>query len=255
MLEIRYNFVFASLLALLIALVASATVSAADFEPHSARYDVRIKILKGSMVTELQQAESGFIGTSHISPRGFARFATKGRIENRSQFRLTDAGVQPVAFEGQDSISKRKKKASLNFDWEAQRVTGLASQKKSGKRIETQVDAPVEDGMHDAVSLQYALMYDLQKGTLKDQYVLIDGGERKVINITKHETIKLRVPYGEFDVVPVEHQVESSSRVTTFWWAKELGYLPVKSEQRRKGKRLMMAELGDYRLLSELSSL
>ncbi len=97
-------------------------------------------------------------------------------------------------------------------------------------------------------------MHDLQNETLKEQYILIDGGERKVINIRRLENMRLRVPYGEFDVVPVEHQVESSSRVTTFWLAKELGYLPVKIEQRRKGKRLMMAELGDYRPLTELTS-
>ncbi len=150
----RYKFRLVTWLLPLFALTAGLTVSAAsaaDFEPHSAQYDVRIKIFKGAMVTELQQGENGFTGTSHISPRGFARLASKGTIENRSEFRLTDAGVQPVAFDGEDSISKRKKKASLNFDWEGRRVTGLASQKRSGKRIETQVDAAVEDGMHDAV--------------------------------------------------------------------------------------------------------
>jgi len=228
--------------------LGASSVSAADFEPHSAYYKVRIKVLKGAMVTELHKIETGFKGTSQISPRGLARLASKGTIENQSDFRLTEAGVQPLAFEGEDSISKRKKKASLSFDYEALRVTGLASEKKSGKRVETQIDAPVEADMHDAVSLQYALMHDLQKGELKNQYVLVDGGKRKLINITQHEPIKLRVPYGDFEVVPVEHQVESSSRVTTFWLAKALGYLPVKIEQRRKGKRLMMAELNDYRL-------
>lgn len=241
---------FSWLIAVL-ALTAGIAVSAAEFEPHRAYYDVRIKVFRGSMVTQLQSDQSGYTGTSQISPRGFARLASNGTIENRSLFRLTANGVQPLAFEGSDTISKRKKQATLNFDWDSLRVTGTASQKKSGKRIETLVDAPVEDDMHDAISLQYALMHDLQNDGLKSQYVLADGDELKIINITQLESTTLRVPYGEFEVVPVQHQVESSSRVTTFWFAKALNYLPVKIEQRRKGKRLMKAELGDYQLPTE----
>lgn len=235
------------------AALATGWSAAADteLEPHSAYYDVRINVLRGEMVTRLQADPDGFTGTSEISPRGFARLATNGTIENRSQFRLTDSGVQPLAFTGKDTISKRKKQADLNFDWDLQRVTGTASQKKSGKRIETSVDAPVEEDLHDAISLQYALMHDLQNGTLKTRYTLADGDELKKINITQLETTTLRVPYGEFEVIPVQHQVETSSRVTTFWFARELNYLPIKIEQRRKGKRLMKAELGKYQLSAD----
>lgn len=242
------------------ALVLSQTpVAAAEpgtgLEPHVAEYAVKIKVLKGAMVTGLEATDEGFVGTSAISPRGFARLATKGSIENRSVFRLGDDGVQPLAFSGKDTISKRKKLAELEFDWDAQRVTGVASEKKSGERVEVDVDEPVEEAMHDAISLQYALMHDLQHDGLRDQYVLIDGGKRKVINITALDKVLLRVPFGEFDVLPVQHQVEGSSRVTTFWLAQELNYLPVKIEQHRKGKRLMRAELGSYRPTAELSSL
>ncbi len=239
----------------LIAIMALSAgfATAAELEPHRAFYDVRIKVFKGSMVTELQAADgAAYTGTSEITPRGFARLASKGTIENQSLFRLTDSGVQPLAFQGSDTISKRKKHANLNFDWDSLRLTGTASQKKSGKRIETAVDAPMENGLHDAISLQYALMHDLQQDDLKDRYTLADGDQLKTINITRLETTSLRVPYGEFNVVPVQHQVEGSSRVTTFWFARELNFLPVKIEQHRKGKRLMKAELGDYQLAGDV---
>ncbi|MFK8029754.1 MAG: DUF3108 domain-containing protein [Gammaproteobacteria bacterium] len=255
MIKARSIIAFVTQLLAVTVLATGATVSAADFEPHSAHYDVRIKMFKGSMVTGLQAEKGVFTGTSEIRARGLARLAAKGTIENRSQFRLSNDAVQPLAFEGNDSISKRKKKATLDFDWEALRVTGLTSQKNSGELVENQVNDPVEDGTHDAVSLQYALMHDLQKDQLRDQYILIDGSERKVINITRREPVTLRVPFGEFEAVPVEHQVEGSSRTTIFWLAEELNFLPVKIEQRRKGKRLMKAELGDYRPTEELSSL
>lgn len=237
--------------ALTFSAAAAATATAAELKPHTAYYDVKIKVLRGLMVTELQSDANGYVGTSAISPRGLARLATNGTIENRSVFRLTDQGVQPLAFEGKDTISKRKKQATLDFDWDALRVTGLASEKKSGERVETEFDETLENGMHDAVSLQYALMHDLENDDLRNQYLLADGDELKTINITRLDTTTLRVPYGEFEVVPVQHQADSSSRVTTFWFAKALNYLPVKIEQHRKGKRLMKAELGDYRPVTE----
>ncbi|MEM7081483.1 MAG: DUF3108 domain-containing protein [Pseudomonadota bacterium] len=232
------------------AVVAAVPSVHADFQAHSAYYDVRINVLKGAMTTELRKDEAGYRGTSRIKPRGLARFATRGEIVNQSIFQLSDQGVQPLAFTGSDMISKRKKQASLNFDWDALRVTGQAAQKKSGKRIETVIDTEAETDMHDAISLQYALMHDLHNDALKAHYTLLDGSDIKRINITRLEPAALRVPYGEFDVVPVQHQVEGSSRITTFWLAEELGYLPIKIEQTRKGKRLMRAELGNYELIN-----
>ena len=55
---------------------------------------------------------------------------------------------------------------------------------------------------------------------------------------------------GEFNAVGIQHQAENSSRVTTLWCVKELGYLPVVIEQHRKGKLRMRAELSKYAALS-----
>jgi hypothetical protein len=42
----------------------------------------------------------------------------------------------------------------------------------------------------------------------------------------------VRVPAGEFDAIRVERIRDIPGRVTTTWFAAELGYMPVRIEQR-----------------------
>ncbi|MDZ7643602.1 MAG: hypothetical protein U5K76_04815 [Woeseiaceae bacterium] len=55
------------------------------------------------------------------------------------------------------------------------------------------------------------------------------------------------MPFGTFEAVGIQHKAEESSRVSTLWCVRELGYLPVVIEQHRDGKLRVRAELTDYR--------
>jgi len=108
---------------------------------------------------------------------------------------------------------------------------------------------PLEGQVHDRVSIQYELMLDLINGRENAQYSLLDDDELKILEITNIGKKKVKVPYGTFNAVGIQHRKQGSDRVTTLWCAEELGYLPVLIEQHRDGKRALRAELREYRPL------
>jgi hypothetical protein len=89
-------------------------------------------------------------------------------------------------------------------------------------------------------------MFDLLNGGARDSYFLQDAEELKPLSITNVGTRAVKVPYGRFDAIGIQHHREGSSRVTTLWCVEELGYLPVVIEQHRKGKLRLRAELSKY---------
>src|SRR5690606_19126919 len=132
---------------------------------------------------------------------------------------------------------------SLDFDWREQHVEGVVNDKK--------FESALDDRVHDRVSIQYELMHDLQNGGAEDRYWMLDGDELKLLDVKNVGQRKVKVPYGEFYVVGIQHSKRSSSRVTTLWCAEELGYLPVIIEQHRKGKLGVRAVLRSYEPTSE----
>ena len=99
---------------------------------------------------------------------------------------------------------------------------------------------------HDRVSIQYELMHDLLNGHAAHDYAIVDGEELKELTVTNIGTRKIKVPFGEFEAVGIQHQARNSSRISTLWCVAELGYLPVLIEQHRHGKLRLRAELTDY---------
>ena len=92
-------------------------------------------------------------------------------------------------------------------------------------------------------------MHDLQNGGPHERYVLFDIDEFKTLVVTKVGERRVSTPAGDFTAVGIQHRAENSSRVTTLWCVKDLGYLPVVIEQHRKGKLRMRAELKHYSAL------
>ena len=113
--------------------------------------------------------------------------------------------------------------------------------------------AALDGDVHDRVSLQYGLMYDLLNGGERAEYFLQDAEELKPLSISNIGTKAVKVPFGRFNAVGIQHQRQGSSRVTTLWCVEELGYLPVIIEQHRKGKLRLRAVLTKYNPLVERS--
>lgn len=211
--------------------------AATELTPHRAEYQVRIAVVTGQLNTELKATDTGYVATHVVKPTGLSRVVASGEMFVTSTFTPVADGVRPLTYRAIDTI-RNEPEANITFDWSANVAKGTVG------------DVPVEfqlEGLsHDAVSIQYELMYDLINRQPSDSYVLFDVEKMRVAQIREvgRKTVKTRA--GEYEVVGIQHQKEGSSRVTTLWCAPELDYLPVLIEQHRKGKRKFRATLTSY---------
>jgi hypothetical protein len=206
--------------------------------PHQAEYKLKISILGGQLNTELRVTPDGYVATHVVKPTGMAKLLASGQISETSQFRSTDDGIRPVKYRSDDSLSRDKTKASIQFNWE----TGEAS----GTVDDQAVSSIMEEIAYDRVSIQYELMFDLMNGGPSSQYILFDIDKLKTIMVSNIGRRTVKVPAGEFDAIGVQHQAVGSKRITTMWCVESLDYLPVIVEQHRKGKLKMRAVLTSY---------
>lgn len=209
--------------------------------PHTAEYKVKISVLGGRLRTRVEAVEGGYRAESSIEATGMSRLIARGSIRESSEIRMTDTDLRPQRFVSVDTLSRDGESADLEFDWAARLIEGTIN----GEAFNTEIHGV----LHDRVSLQYGLMDDLLRGVERTQYSLQDAEKLKVLTITNVGRKPVKVPFGRFEAVGIQHQAANSSRITTLWCAEELGFLPVVIEQHRKGKRQMRAVLTEYRAL------
>jgi len=219
---------------------------AETIRPHTATYKIKISIASGTLTTDVREAESGFEVHSVIEPTGFANLLLHGNIEERSRFEVNQGGVKPMVYSSDDTLSSGDKFMDFVFDWDSLEVSGTVN--------EEHYSYPLDQEVHDRVSIQYQLMHNLVTGKEAKHYALLDDDEMKQLTITQIGSKKIKVPMGSFDAVGIQHQSAGSKRITTLWCAPELGYLPVLIEQSRKGKVNVRAQLTDYRAVETMTA-
>ncbi|MEX0706352.1 MAG: DUF3108 domain-containing protein [Woeseia sp.] len=210
-------------------------------EPHIAEYKVKISVLSGTLTSEMYKTEEGFAAHSIIRPTGFASLLMSGTISEYSEFSLTGDGIRPQHYESTDTLSSDPKRMTFDFDYSEQAVSGQIND----ENFRFEFDGPV----HDRVSIQYQLMHNLLNQNGGGDYALLDGDELKELTVTNIGSRKVRVPFGTFEAVGIQHRAAESSRVSTLWCVAELNYLPVIIEQHRDGKLRVRAVLENYRPL------
>ena len=232
--------IFRTLPLLAVALLPGAiAASESALTPHTAEYKVKISVLGGKLRTRLDGADGNFRAESSIEATGMSRIIAHGAIRESSEFVITSNGLRPNRFLSDDTLSSDEEAVDFTFDWDANEVTGTIN----GSAFEQSLEGIV----HDRVSLQYGLMHDLRNGVERDHYSLQDAEKFKPLSISNIGKKQVRVPFGRFEAIGIQHQAEGSSRVTTLWCVEELGFLPVIIEQHRKGKLQGRAVLTDYR--------
>lgn len=206
--------------------------------PYKAEYKVKISVLRGKLVTEVRRTPDGYSAHSVLRAAGIARLFVRGNIEENAWFGTRDGSVIPQRYSSVDSISSDPKVMQFEFDWERHEVVGTINDEPRVVELAGLV--------HDRVSIQYELMLDLLNNTPESNYTLLNEDELRPIMVSNIGTKSIKVPFGRFDAVGIQHSTENSSRVSTLWFAPELGYLPIVIEQHRDGKLRVRAVLQDY---------
>jgi hypothetical protein len=145
-------------------------------------------------------------------------------LASRSLFRVQDRQIVPQQFTADDGKRSDKEDQQLNFDWARGRVIGIAERKP--------VDIPIHNGLLDKMSVQVAVMLELQAGRTPRHFQLVDKGRIKDYDYSTEGTTTLRTSMGEHRTVIFRSNQPGSRKGTWFWCAPDLGYIPLKVEGR-----------------------
>jgi hypothetical protein len=229
---------------LALARVSSAVAAGSDgnapascLQPFKITFDVEWHGL-GAGTSTLQLTRNSATEYTYRSSnvaRGLFRLAIPDTITQISHFSIVDGKVRPSSYVGDDGSTDTDRDVSLNFDWASNRVTGTAENKP--------VSEPITPGVQDSLSVQVALMCALAAGQSPKSFQLIDKDEVKEYQYTREGNATLETPAGKLETLIYTSQRSGANRLTRLWIAPSLGYLPVRAEQVRKGKRELQLTL------------
>jgi len=171
------------------------------------------------------QEGNKWVYRSKSNPRGLGRMFSERPVQE-SVLEVTDAGVHPLTYKADDGTSATKRDANVTFDWEHKQVTGVYEDAK--------VDMPLPMGIQDDLSVQIALMVELLRGHTPDKFSLLSGNSVREYRYSRDGEETLTTPVGTIQTIIYRSEKQYSPRVTRFWCAPSLGYIPLRVEQKRK---------------------
>jgi hypothetical protein len=212
-------------------LFGAAALATEPLQPFTATYAVEWRGMSAGISTlELKrESDDRYVYSSRNVARGIFRLALPGAITQSSEFTLGPDGVRPLQYRADDGSKDTRRDVQLEFDWSAGRVRGIAE--------DAAVDVPLEAGTQDALSVQIQLMRELAAGRSPSTFALIDSDEVKRYEYLKEGTASIDTALGQLDTIVYLSRREGSSRENRYWLAPSLGYLPVRAEQMRRGRK------------------
>jgi Protein of unknown function (DUF3108) len=216
-------YAFAGLLAL--AMLPGKAAQADELRPFEASY---AWIWHGMTVAvshlKLEKTGDTWTYTSRSEPRGIGKVLSQ-RPKTVSVLRVTEAGVQPLTYKGDDGTSSDKRSIDLKYDWGQRHVTGVYEQ--------TPVDLPLTSQVQDDSSIQVALMVALLRGQAPQSFELIDKNSVREYRYTRDGVETLKTPLGDLATVIYRSQRENSPHFNRYWCATDRGYIPLRVQQKR----------------------
>ena len=221
---------------------AAADSAGAQLSPYVADYRVRYGSLSvGTSRTELRRSQVPDLWTMETALRasGLGKLVVDGDLLQHSSFQFDASGPRPLHYRFDDGTRSLERDVTLQFDWRAGRVTGVAE--------EEPVDVAAESGLQDAASSQAFVQWRLIDGVEPGVVAMIEKDKIKYYRYTLLRRERLKTGIGVLDTVVYRSSRDGSSRENLFWYAPELGYVVVQAEQRRDGKRLFQTYISAYR--------
>lgn len=216
-----------SKLAYCIAFLYFASVNAVSETTAPVTFKAIYKLYAGSIViaeSERIVSSSGpgiytYHSESHTA--GLAALFHKDHVTESSKWKFIDKKLVPTEYSYFRTGGKKSKKISILFDWEKKTLFNQYNESK--------IELPLQDGMLDKLSYQYAIMYDLQNNQLPEQYTVADARKIKTYNLKTSGEEVIKTPLGELHTVKIS-KVDDDSNVV-IWCAPEYKFLPVKIMQ------------------------
>jgi hypothetical protein len=199
-----------------------------------ARYALKRSGLRlGTTQMALSRHPRGWRYSSRTEAEGLAALFVDGPTTEETILEIDNGAVRPLRYRHvEDDADDR---IEIEFDWDA---ATARVHRTSGEH-----DVALKPGTHDPFSSVLAVMGAVAAGAQEIRLPGIDNdGERTQLTFAVRAREQVEVPLGQFDAVRV-HRVRTDDRSTVSWLAPELGWLPVRLEQRDDGDLVARAEL------------
>lgn len=169
--------------------------------------------------------------TASTRATGFASLLYSGERLEESTWRNNAGRPQSLSYRYQDS-EKSRKNLDLQISWDEGTVTSSSAKGT--------LHFPLKPETHDKLSYLLAMRTDLLSRVQPSQYLI---GKRKGIKsypVSNTGTERLKTAIGTFTTTRL---VRQGKRQTTIWFARELGYFPVKVQHREKDGETLLMEI------------
>lgn len=181
----------------------------------------------GTYVSKLGRIDSDqYHYEAHTRPAGMLTWLYKDQIDEQSQWRINDKSIRPLSYTYKRSGGSKHRLVELRFDW-------------NRRIVENKVDGdkwrmPIPLGALDKLSVQLAMMLDLERGKSTMEFAVADGGILKTYRFKVIGKERLVTPAGSYDTLKLERQRDNNKRSTYIWCAPKLHNLPVRIDQREE---------------------
>ena len=216
---------------------ATAANDGLPVPPYQARYEVYASgfSVGEATITLATTGPGAYQMTSDVRPNGLVALLASGRIHEQVSGAIREGAVQPRQYERLLDTGRKSDHMQLQFDWPAGQV--------QARHNADRVTLPLTPGVVDPLSLQLVVMADLQRGRTPSQYSLLDRNEIKTYQIRNQGRETLDTPLGKLNTILINQYTPGKTRMTTFWVAPDLYYLPVRIMQEKKGKEDLRMEI------------
>lgn len=221
-------------IAICLLLASSATRAELPMKPFAADFKLYasgIPVGKATIALEaLGHCE--YAMSSRLEATGLASLIYPDVIEEHARGTFNEHGVpMPAAYRHSQVGGSQDHIVEAEFSWSDMRASTRHDDKRRSIKLWRRVVDPL--------SLFALAMSDLQRGIKSKQYNLVHKAYRRSYRITHHEDEVLNTPLGDLRTARVSRRRSGSDRVTTFWLAADLDYLPVKVVQTRGGSEYL----------------
>ena len=199
-------------------------------------YNAQLKQVDGQVMMTLKKEQDNLYSYEIITrPSGFWRVIIDGSIREKSTFVFNDGLVQSKTYELTDTIRSKPRQSLAIFDWDNLLLSGNYKDRK--------FELPLNIDVIDRATLQIAIIANNQGPNLSSDYYILDRDKVLKVQVNKKDTVNVRVPFGEFEPIEIQHRSEQSEITNSLWLAPELGYIPIKIAQKEDGKIVFSASL------------
>ncbi|MCG7873422.1 MAG: DUF3108 domain-containing protein [Candidatus Thiodiazotropha lotti] len=235
----RHASVRAGLLGVVLTCFFSLNALADDLlKPFSAEFTVHRNILPlGRLTLSLKLKPDGsYIYTAHSQPSLLANLFSRNEVTEESQGRYLEGRIIPHRYTYRDE-DQQSENSEVSFDWQS----ALAATTSQGVTW----SQPIGDATQDKLSQQLQVRLHLAQGNQQVSYQVADGGKVKTYHfqVVGEETVASSSD--SYRCLRVERRKGDGESDYTIWFARELGYLPIKIERNQNGKlyRMMLDKL------------